>query len=56
MCEDAACDGHREPPIRLELMARVREISEKNARYWGLTIGKYLDANFIVVQKKRHPS
>ncbi len=53
MCEDAACDGHREPPIRPELMAKVREIGEKNARDRGLTMEEYLDANYLVSPRNR---
>jgi len=52
MCEDAACNEHREQ-IRPDLMAKVREIGEKNARDRDLTMEEYLDANLLVSPKNR---
>ncbi len=49
-------DANRSERIRPELMARVREVGERNAKDLGLTMEEYLDANWLVSRKNRFPS
>jgi hypothetical protein len=52
MCEDAACDGHRET-IFPELMEKVRICNEAEAKRRGLTMEEFQDG-YHVIKPRRH--